>query len=120
MYVFPHIGRLSIETVTVKDVARCFVDIWRDKHPVATKTRCIVSKIFQRTIANGIRKNQTNPADTQGGLAVLLDPLSNHLKKTPNQPPGFFRLGGKGEFCPFQTWSGTSESTGESETTPPK
>lgn len=86
MYVFPHIGRLSIEAITVKDVARCFVDIWRDKHPVATKTRCIVSKIFQWAIANGIRKNQANPADTQGGLAVLLEPLSNHLKKTSNHP----------------------------------
>lgn len=84
MYVFPHIGQMNIEQITVRDVASCFIDIWRDKHSVATKTRGIVSKVFQWAIATGVRKKQTNPADMQGGLSVLLEPLTNHVRRTSN------------------------------------
>lgn len=86
MYVFPHIGQLPIDSITVKDVAKCFVCIWRDKHSVATKTRGIVSKVFQWAVATGLRSRQDNPADPKAGLAVLLEPLNNHLRRTANHP----------------------------------
>ncbi len=86
MYVFPHIGKLAIENILARDVAKCFVPIWRDKHSVATKTRGIVSKVFLWAIASGIRQNQTNPADLHGPLNALLEPLANNLKRTSNHP----------------------------------
>lgn len=78
MYVFPHIGDVDINKVTVEDVFQILSPIWNEKRSTASKAKTFIYHVFRWAIAKKICKQRENPGDVRGSLGVLLEPLQKH------------------------------------------
>ena len=84
LYAYPIIGSKPISTLTPSDVLSCLAPIWQTKPSSAKKLKSTIFKIFQWAIAMGIRTDRENPADYNGSLGILLEPLSADQKPSEN------------------------------------
>lgn len=84
LYAYPLIGDIPINSLTPNVVLSCLSPIWQSKPSTAKKLKGTLFKIFRWAIAMGIRSNQENPADYNGSLGILLEPLSVDRKPAEN------------------------------------
>ena len=78
MHVFPHIGDVNINKVTVQDVFQVLSPIWNTKRSTASKAKTFIYNVFRWAMAKDICKPRENPGDIRGSLGVLLEPLRKH------------------------------------------
>ena len=78
MHVFPYIGDVDINKVTVEDVFHVLSPIWNKKRSTASKAKTFIYNVFRWAIAKKICKQRENPGDARGSLGVLLEPLQKH------------------------------------------
>lgn len=89
-HINPVIGDIPISKLTPQDVFNVLRPIWQTTTDAAPYSRTIIFHVFRWSKAKGWCK-QENPADTNGVLGVLLEPLNPGRKKTRNMPALDFR-----------------------------
>jgi integrase len=78
-YVFPKIGRKSVDAIDTNDILDILEPIWTTTTETATRVRGRVEKILAAATARGLRKG-ANPAVWRGHLETLLS-APRKLKK---------------------------------------
>ncbi|MCI6530093.1 MAG: tyrosine-type recombinase/integrase [Mesosutterella sp.] len=64
-HLLPTVGPMSIEAVTVNDVAAAISPIWQEKAETAKKSLSLLRKFFDWAALNGFRVNKSNPVDSR-------------------------------------------------------
>lgn len=82
--LFPFFGDKDIESITPEDVRKSLEPIWQSIPATAKKAKSYTHKIFQWAIALHLRKNRENPAQMDGALGILLEPLQKNRKPRQN------------------------------------
>jgi len=70
-YAIPHIGRTTINEITVTDIHDLLKPIWKTKTETASRLRGRIEKVFDYAIVKNMMK-PPNPATWKGNLSVLL------------------------------------------------
>ena len=83
-YVYPIIGRLSVQDVETGLVMQILQPIWTEKNETASRVRGRIEKILDWAKVNGHRSGE-NPARWQGHLSHLLAPRGK-VHKVENYP----------------------------------
>ena len=83
-HIFPDLGKLDIESISPENVRDCLSRIWQHFPSTARKARSYTHKIFQWAIALNKRQNRENPANMDGPLGVLMEPLQRNKKSSQN------------------------------------
>lgn len=78
-YVYPLIGQMAINDITVTEILGVLEPIWTTKTETATRVRQRITAVFDHALATGIRTSP-NPATWKGCLEPLL-PAPQKLKK---------------------------------------
>ena len=79
--VYPFIGETHIEEISPEMVRAILEPIWQTKPSTAKKVKTYLRQIFQWAIALKKRKDKENPAQMDGTLGVLMEPLQKTRKK---------------------------------------
>lgn len=85
MYVFPKLGRVPVEEITVRDILRVLQPIWADKNPTARKLRQRIEAVLAYAAVAGYREGD-NPARWRGNLSEMLARPSKLAKKEEHNP----------------------------------
>lgn len=80
-HLAPAIGAKPIDTITVQDIAAALSSIWTFKPNAAQKAYTLAHQVFNYVIAKKLTALQSNPADLNGPLGVLLKPLARPPKQ---------------------------------------
>lgn len=84
-HINPVIGDIPIARLTPQDVFRVLQPIWQSTTDAAPYSKTIIFHVFRWAKAQGWC-SQENPADSNGVLGVLLEPLNPGRKKARNMP----------------------------------
>ena len=82
--VYPFIGETHIEEISPEMVRAILEPIWQTKPSTAKKVKTYLRQIFQWAIALKKRKDKENPAQMDGTLGVLMEPLQKNKKEKQN------------------------------------
>ena len=82
-YVYPVIGHLDVEEITVDDVLRVLQPIWTEKTETAKRVQQRMADVFQYAISKAQRLNPINPAEWDGRLENVL-PKPSKFQKVEN------------------------------------
>lgn len=83
--VFPVIGKVPINKLTHQDVFEVIRPIWQSQINAAPETLNWIRRTFAWAKAKGWCSGD-NPADRDGSLGVLLEPLNKNKRKVENLP----------------------------------
>lgn len=76
-YIFPELGGMLVEAVTLQDVLRVIEPVWRTKPETASRVRGRLESVLDWAGVVGLRdRNTVNPAAWRGGLEKALPPRS--------------------------------------------
>lgn len=79
--VYPFIGETHIEEISPEMVRAILEPIWQTKPSTAKKVKTYLRQIFQWAIALKKRKDKENPAQMDGTLGVLMEPLQKKQER---------------------------------------
>lgn len=85
MYVFPKLGRVPVEEITVRDILGALQPIWAEKNPTAKKLRQRIEAVLAFATVAGYREGD-NPARWRGNLSEMLARPSKLAKKEEHHP----------------------------------
>lgn len=80
-HLAPAIGKKPIDAITVQEVEAALRPIWVSKPNAAQKAYTLAKSVFNYAIAKKLTSLQSNPADLNGPLGVLLKPLARPPKQ---------------------------------------
>jgi integrase len=92
-FVYPTIGQQQIATVGLADIKRCLAPIWQRKHSTALRVRRHLEDVINWAIAEGIRADESNPAEVKRLRYSLPFGISKakHFPSLPfEEAPAFF------------------------------
>ena len=87
-YVYPHIGQMTLSSITTDDVIKCIRPIWTDKNETANRVLQRIHKIMNVAIVQKLAK-APNPATYEGNIDQLLPRvrLSQRVQHHPSLHP---------------------------------
>lgn len=83
-YAVPHLGKMTLEDITVQDVVRVLDPIWLSKNETASRLRSRIEAVLSWATVKGHRSGD-NPARWVGNLKELL-PAPGRVSKGEHQP----------------------------------
>ena len=86
--VFPIIGKVPVDRITVKEVLAAIEPHWVSKHETASRNRGRIEKVLDYAKAMRHRTSEINPARWRGGIDAILPPakkvkVKTHLEAMP-------------------------------------
>jgi integrase len=92
-FVYPTIGQQQIATTGLADIKRCLAPIWQSKHSTALRVRRYLEDVFNWAIAEGIRADESNPAEVKRlrySLPFGISKAKHFASLDYEQAPNFF------------------------------
>jgi integrase len=83
-YVYPFIGEMSVDEITLEHILQILKPIWVEKTETASRVRGRIEKILGSSTVLGLRSGH-NPAQWRGYLEHIL-PATKSLKKIEHHP----------------------------------